>query len=513
MILKKPYKFFMKNFKIISFVLVILNIYIINNTYNSLAFFYEYINSSSLISTDNIIDQFFNILIFVIPIIFILIVSITIYLLKKQKKSIKWYIFILVIYIAILIFEFYFYHNCQILQTNILDIRILKILNDLLLIVLILEIISLLFFLIKASGFNIKTFRFDCSEFDIETFENDEVEFDLSIDTNKVTRHTKRNLRYIKYVYIENKVLINFALVGLLIMICVFKYFDVNIFNKKYNMNEEFTINNINVNVVNSYITDKGYNNKIITENNLVVVKIKAKSFEKNINLNTLGFTLVVNNISFNHTTKYKKELIDIGDVYNKQLLKDDYKSYILVFEIPKNFNDDKMILKCNYSNNKSLSVKLDNEEFLENKINDSANLTEELVIKNDIIDTKLKIKNFEINDKFKIYYNFKYNNINYLSYEYLLPSYIDNYDRTIIKLNATLENENFVNFMERFCKIEYQIDNVNKVMNIELINEIPKKTKTTNDYYFSISNEIKYAEKITLVFNIRGNIYKYYLK
>ena len=93
MVLKKPYKILIKNFRFIHLILTILSIYLVIKTNNILSFFNEYATSSSLISTSNLTEQLFNPLLFIIPIFVIILIAMIIYLLKWKHKPIHFYIF------------------------------------------------------------------------------------------------------------------------------------------------------------------------------------------------------------------------------------------------------------------------------------------------------------------------------------------------------------------------------------------------------------------------------------
>ena len=98
---------------------------------------------------------------------------------------------------------------------------------------------------------------------------------------------------------------------------------------------------------------------------------------------------------------------------------------------------------------------------------------------------------------------------------------YNSNYDKALLKLDMDFNlNEKFrsdsissvYDLMNAFMKIEYELDGYRKIQSFYL-GEVKSKRANKNTYYIEVLKEIKDAEKITLVFQIRNNTYRYYLR
>ncbi len=527
MVLKKPYKILIKNFRFIHLILTILSIYLVIKTNNILSFFNEYATSSSLISTSNLTEQLFNPLLFIIPIFVIILIAMIIYLLKWKHKPIHFYIFNMVVYISIIGCYMYIYSICNILENGVVDIRILKAIDDLSLILFILQTISAIFFILRALGFDVKKFNFGKDlELDISRTESEEFEFDVSVDTNKAKRNIKRNIRNIKYVYKENRFFIRTGALIFIIVIGVSIYLYSNVINKVYKVGEVFNIGTLNIKVDDAFITNQKYDQNIITNNTLVVVRLEAISkYSNDSYLSQSKFQLLVNNIPFNHTEKYSNDLLDIGNIYKDQNIDmKHYSDYIMVFEIPNQYVDKEMVLIYNIGSNKKIKVDINPKKLNIQSVNKEVELNDKLVINNDIVNNAtINISSVEINSKMPVYYDFKsLDGIMYESYEYLVPSYTDNYEKTIMKLvgnvvydgdNKNPNLKNLYNFINYFVTIEYKINGETKIFNSTIRRVNPTKINYENEFYIEVNKEIEKADSITLNFNIRNDIYRYKVK
>jgi hypothetical protein len=519
-ILRKPYKFLIKHFRLIHLILFLSSFYLVRKTNIILSFFNEYIESTSLVSVVNLKNNLLNASMFIISIAIILILLVVFTILKRKEKPTRFYLINIISYIFILLFYIYLYNTCPTLEQGIADVRVIKAIDDISLIIFLIQIISTLFFLSRGLGFDIKKFNFS-KDLEIETSDsdNEEVEIELDVDTNKLKRNVKRNLRYIKYIYKENRLTINITIVLLIIGFSSLFYYITNVVNKVYKENESFNIDGFKVTISDSYITDEKYDGTKITKNKLIIIKLDLLSLGKESKeFNDSKITLFVNKIPFNSTNTYSKDLIDIGTTYTKKnISNENTESYILVYEVPLSSNEKEIQLVYNYGNNKTINVEIKPKEFTGSREEKTTELTKTIEINNNLVsNTKLTISSYELEEKYKLNYLYKaYDGAYYASYEYLMPGYIDNYDKVLLKLSADFESSKitFDKFIDYFGTIEYKINNETKTMKTQIENVKPKKATSSGIYYFSVYKEIKDADEIRLIFKIRGNEYIYILK
>ena len=130
------------------------------------------------------------------------------------------------------------------------------------------------------------------------------------------------------------------------------------------------------------------------------------------------------------------------------------------------------------------------------------------------------KIDNYEIENKFLINYNYCIKKDDCIqSKEYLKPSINTNFYKSILKLNLEYTNksniklESFYDLLSKFGYISYKIGDkwYNQRTNFEQITS--KKVDLINEEYIGINSQIKEAEIIKIIFNIRGSKYEYILK
>ena len=511
MILKKPYKFLIKHFRMIHLILAIMSGYLLAKTNNILGFFNEYLNNNeTLIGTGTVSEYFNNTMILFILISLIGMILIAI-IMKMKDKPIIFYVITLIAYILTGIIYSYDSSLLKTLELQIIDIRTIKLASDLTLICLLIQTLSAIVLSVRAVGFNIKKFNFDRDiELEINEKDNEEFEFDVNIDKNKIRRNTKKNIRNLKYAYHENIFVINILICSILFIVFALIYLNINYFNKIYNKNSIINTVEYNYNVIDSYVINKDYRGNVITDNYIVAVKLNINNkLEDKIKIEPSRYQLKIGNIFYNSVNDKNYKINDIGKIYNgHEIIKEE--KIVIIFEIPKKYKNKKMILKYLDINDKIYKIKLDNINF-DKEIVKNSKLNEELNIDNKLYkNVKFKIDSFEINDEFKNEYTFCETKTKCsLSTEYVVPTLSDNYTKTILKIKSDYNVSELINM---FGKIEYIVNGETKYMNTP-INVVNAKYTMKNTYYFEVYEEIKNASSINLILEIRNNKYIYKLK
>lgn len=520
MILRKPYAILIKNFKIIHLIMAILTGYLFYKTNNILSFLNEYLSSTATTISNEVTTSLFGSL-FVASSIAIIIASLIIlFLLYIKEKPVKFYIYNIIIYIAILVYYYISYNIIKSLEVGLVDVRTLKLLHDFALVSLLLEGLSFIFVIIRATGFDIKSFNFkkDLEELNIESKDNEEFEVEMEFDTNKLKRNFNKKIRHFKYAYVENKLLINILVAIILIVIAIITYINVSVTNRSYKMGESFKTNQFIFSFKNSYVTKYNYQNTIIKDGyELVIIKMDVKTISSTNKLNTGRFYLEIDNNKYHHNSSYKDSVIDIGSAYISQSLSTSFSTYLLIFEIPVKLENKTMTLKYTDTDKNIISIDVTPTNLNEKKEVKNISIPEEMTLEDSILNnSKFIIYNYEIAPSFKLDYNYCTNDTCTDSYEYLRTSTGDNY---LLKLNGTinLEEDNskintLFKFISFFGKLKYEINGVVKTMNTTF-KEVKSKKVVTNDIYIEVNEEIYNADKIYLEFNIRNKIYVYNIK
>lgn len=534
MILRKPYALFIKYFKLIHIILTALIVYLIYRTGFLLSFFNEYIESNKFVTNQDFTDALFNTYMFFIPFLIIIATIVILSVLVFKKKPYLFYVLNIIAYIIVLIIFNYTYGTLTKMETMMLDIRTLRLARDFLLMAAFVEVLTVIKMFISATGFDIKKFNFgeDLNQLEIKEDDREEFEFAIDVDTNKVHRDVRRRFRFARYVYVENKFLINNLVLITIATICFIVYFNANIYNKVFQQKQAFLASNFNIMIENTYITNTDYKkNKIHNDKSLVVIEINVGNiFNTPVSLEIAKMKLDIDGHGFYHKHLYRDRLFDIGISYDNQEINKQFSKYILVYEVPNNLLNGEMsfkyIDKIAYIKGEIgpsvITVGLIPENLDIVDVKNSANLKEELVISPLFGDSKLIINEIKVQEEFKLEYNFcPIANNCYLSYEYLKSGYNANEDRVLLNINGIIEWDeeskhtkinNIFKLFENFGTLNYTVNGVTK--NYKSFREaVSTRVKDNLNYYIEVPKEVINAENIKIVLNIRNNVNEYLLK
>ena len=528
MILRKPYAILIKNFKLIHLILSGMMVYLFYRTNSILSFLNEYIGSSQIKIKDTTVSTLFGNVFFALVALIILLTIIIMALMAFKKKPIKFYIYNIITYIYSITIYIVAFTTIQKLQYGLLDVKTLKLIQDLTTAALVIQIVAIVIVIIRATGFDIKSFNFneDLEQIEIEETDNEEFEVNLDVDTDKLMRRVRKRLRYAKYVYIENKFFINILALIFACALSVFLYFNIDVYTKTYTKSESFKTVQFILGTSDSFRTKYLNSTETIEEGyELIVVRINAKRiYYQKIGLNTGRFTLHANKNLYYHTTEYKDNLTDLGATYMDSIIPNDsFDNYILVFKVKEEDISKKMLLTYTDLTNDKVKINVTPIDLNTKKEEITSNITKELVFKNSVFkNTILKIDNYELNDSFKLDYQYCVGENCYNSAEYVNVSATDNYSKTLLKLVGTLKydetlpivkSNNLFKFISKYAVMKYKIGETTKKSLIELEELKPRKTKVENTYFIEVSNVLKDADSIMLEFNIRNRIYTYIIK
>lgn len=537
MILRKPYAILIKNFKLIHTIITICMVYLVYKTYLIYDYIRVFMKTDMLATEKDITGELFNLQMFLLPGIIIALLIILLIVMARKKKPILFYVLNILFYGVTIGIYSYLYSGLNYIETNIMELREIKLFHDITMILLGVQIVSMVLSFIRAAGFDIKKFDFgkDLMELDVQDEDNEEFEVNVNVETNVIKRMINRNKRFIKYVYIENKFIIDIILLFAIATVSVITYINVNVYNIIYNEGETFLAGNFDLGVTKSYITQQNYKGiKVASEDKvLLVVELNIKSYLKDQLLNTAKAEMVVNNNTYFPTkVEYKSLIFDLGNTYYNEEIATDFEKILLVYEIPKvdsgKFMQFKYIndieVKKNKLNPKYIRVSLnpinldEDEEVIDGK------LGEELLLNKSILEkTSLIINSFDIAKEYILKYKYCVTKDEcYQSFEYLKPTLNTNYNKVLLKINATLSLDDSVkiaNIYSPYSLINYFGSIVYKVngKTYTISNGISKvdsyRISTENDYYLEVNESIMQAEEIYLIIDIRNKQYKYKIK
>ena len=531
MILRKPYAIFIKYFRLLHIVMASFVAFLLYKSYSIYNFFKLYSIDYRSVINNTISISFFDYfsIIFVIILTIILLV-VMVY--KNKPKNV--YIYNLILYIVI--FVLYYLCGNTINKSNlaVLDIKVSKAFRDFSLIACLFQSVSLILTVVRATGFDIKRFDFgeDLQKLDISEKDSEEIEVALDFDKDEVKRDFKRKFRDIKYVYVENKFVINSILAVFIFSICAFVYYRINSYSKYYSEGRSFSVSGSTVNVIDSYLLDSDSNgSKIANGGVIVAIKMQIKGYNKS-SFNSGIMTLKIGDLIYDQNYEQAKGLPDLGNAYVNQKISSEFTTYLFTFEVSKEQARKNILLKLNDINSfvggkvgsRNYYVKLKpndlrkkNETVFNKKIGEKINFSDSV-----LGSSSLLITSFEVNNSFKLNYKYCYRSDKCIdSIEYLSASASGNYFKVLMKISGDLYLDESINsdyiydlrsFLNNFGFIHYKVDDIwhKKRISSEVIKPV---ASTSKDYFIEVPYEVKNASEIYFSFDIRNQSYKYVLK
>lgn len=373
MIVRKPYAFLIKNFKLIHLVMSILFVFLITRTTKILNFFRRYLINSLI---DVVPNDYFNIFMYLAIIVIIVAAVAILFLFKEKKKPITFYIITIAGCIGILGCYIYFSSVISSLQYSIMDRKTISLARDITMFCLIGQYILIIPYVIRTIGFDIKKFDFkkDLEELNISVEDNEEFELTVGVDKNKLEQKARKSLRELKYYYVENKHFINIIL-AVIIVFFGYKIVTSIKINPTYKEGSVISLDNYyTLKFDESYITNKDSKGKEISVdgNTYLIVKFTVHSnYNGNITLNTDKFLVYINNEKFIANRGYYSYFSNYGIGYKGQKIAyNTDKTYILTYSIPDKYKNNKIRLEYEYrydNNNEMIKKKVKLSPKIEN--------------------------------------------------------------------------------------------------------------------------------------------------
>ena len=520
MVLRKPYALFIKLFRPIHFIFIICTGILIYNENKILTFLNSYLYTDNIFEFNNVSKDLISSALFIIPIILMIFSLLMFGIMFRKKKPYIFYFVSIFLFLAILVINIYNSNFLKVFESTTVSIKAVKLIHDFNLMTILLEAALIFIYVIRGFGINFKKFDFssDIAKFDIKEEDKEEFELDLKFDFNETKRKRREKLRNLKYIYLENKFIINLISCVVLVIIAgliIFKYVKRNTYNTE---SVEYNLDGFNIIVDSTNLINTNYEGNRITENYLVIVNAKLNTYSGTKALYLKDFTLKIGNATIYPTKKYAKYLTDVGSVYNNNNLTNEYRNYLFVYEIPLKFITSDMFFT--YSNlGYSFDIKLKPKNLVYGNDSIKVKKGSEILFDKTLGNLSFNIKSYEIKDYYKIDYDYCISNNNcFNSIEYLRPSIDENFDKTILKLDIDYNNETslsldtFYDLLKQFGDIYYLKDNVWKIQDSSF--EYITSKKGSNNYnYIGIDKDIKDSKSIKFVFNIRGIKYEYILK
>lgn len=518
MILRKPYAFFIKYFRVFHIILSLMMAFLIYKTHKIFSFYNNYIASSQLFNANGITNTLYSTFFILLPILIIIVSLVILIVLYNKKKKYTFYALIIIFYILMFVLILYSRNVTYQLEKGAIDLRILKSIKDFYFIGYIAQFIFILVTIIRAIGFDIKKFDFvsDLKKLDITEEDREEFELSLSFDTNKAKRNLNKRIRDFKYFYKERKLLINSIIFIIVCSIGLVVFLNIREGLSFISEKENFSTGGFSYIVENSYITNKDYKNSAISEDNyLVIVNLHINNNNTSKpSLNSSYYELKIEDNVYYHTTKYNDKIFDLGTGYNGENI--DEGVYAFIFEIPKEEIDKDIVFRVFSGidkDNKKTYKQVKLSPITYSKEENIAEIGKSIIFNRGIFNgSTITITNVELAKNFALNYNFCIDTECFASTEIVQGRINTNYDKALIKIKGNLDSDyDFCNFLYNFGRVRYTNSDGNSIikgLNAGII--VPTKVKLSDTCFLEIPLSVLDYEEIKLEINVRNETIKY---
>ena len=345
MIIRKPYAFLIKYFKVIHITIFVIAIYLLIKSRNIYVFYGDYLISGTYNYIENMALSYVHPFMIIVSIL-LMGIFLLIYLLMKQKeKKVLYYLLGIIFYAISFIVYIVLLSAFNSLEYNSLSNQSIVIYRDIAMVIYYINYFFLTIAFVRGFGFNVKKFNFekDLKELNITDEDREEIEVGSGIDLENVgnfVRRRKRNLMY--YVKENSYVLIVFLIIVTLItgsIIAINKL----VVAKVYNEGNIVQIDSINYKVLGSYVTDKDlYGNVIKNNKNYLIVSFELENkSDESLKISMENTRVKVGEDYYYPKATQASKFIDLGNYFKKQVIgKNGKGEYLLIFEIKKKSND-----------------------------------------------------------------------------------------------------------------------------------------------------------------------------
>ncbi len=533
MILKKPYAFLIRHFRLIHIILTALSIYAVYKTTPIVTFFRSYVaNDYSATIPYATISQFVNIpLLIALGIVLLLnIVILWLFIYKNKKKT--FYLFYTAYYLVLILFLFLIRSVLVGLEQSPLSPDIARVYQDVVLIVYVPQIFFVTVCAVRALGFNIKQFNFskDYKDLDITTEDNAEVEVSFGLDTYKAKRGFKRFKREFGYYLKENTfmvVLLSIVGIGVGIYLLLIA---TNDYTDYYRLGDKFTFGSVQLSIDDAIITnlDAG-GNKIAKNKYYVLLKVTATNNTiKNESFDYNNIKLYYSKTDYlSVTPNVSKYFVDYGmSTDSRTVNAQTSKTFVLPFEIDSSMIKSNFEVKL-YTGVTSKSnmyyvttavIKINPVVFDEVNTLGSINYKNTLNLANtNLLNTNFTIDSYEITDKFMYSYNYCISKNNCRDYKDIVSRTTTTETILVLKGKLELDSNSIYSqtknaeqkFVDNFLKLEYTKNGTK--YNSSVVNVTPQKFE--EGYILKTDSKIVDAETINLLVTVRNKRYNIVLK
>ena len=523
MILKKPYGFLIKHFRLIHFILFGLMILISYISKPMINFFADYVkNDYTATIFDNMVSTYIPWYVIASLILLLIIIASLYILLNHKKKPTKLYIIIFIYYTIYLIMTIVAHKLIGGLSENLWTTEASRAYKDIYQMYYIIQFICIIFVFIRTFGFDIKKFDFkkDLEELELNEKDSELVEVNFDMDTSKIKRLFRRFKREFIY-YIKENTFIFIGILSIILIIIVYSiYKNADKLNYNYKENEPFYYNNLNYTILDSMITNLNTKGEKSSNKSYFVIKLKVK------NVSNLNQKIPTENIKLENKGKKINPKLDIGSMfsdyakpYENDIIKPEQEEiFEFAYEInPKTSGNFKLEIYYGESlkkigKSKKINVNLNPKDITNINVLSNSKMGQKIEMNDtNIGNINLIIDDYYIGDSYYFDYEIcdkekckKYKDA-------IIADFKTINSKTLLILKGKYEVDNKNNdyklynyFGNLFISINYKIGNKEYKSDIKAL----KAKNLKNAFAFQVDKEIENANCIDVLITIRNKRY-----
>ena len=535
MIIKKPYAFLIKKFRLIHGLLFIMLVYLAVKSVSIFTFFNDYANERYYVNTIDLASTYVNIFMFVVCILAILFGMLIYYILSIKKKNRKIYLFLCLYYIVLFVFFIYIFIVFQNLQYTAMDYQSVRALRDIVLIILLPQIIFLCIVFFRALGFNIRQFDFkkDLEELKVDASDYEKVEVTFGKNNYLISRFFRKTFRLLKYFIFENKFLVTIMASIAVLIISLVVVLNLRVYSVNYRENDQVLANTLWYMATETYLTNTDISGKEINAGKYyVLVKIDATNKSSGeVTLDRDTFRLVVNDESILPKFNLSDKFMDIGETFSPtEITSGTDKQYVVVFEINESDIKKEYVMRIKNFSSKSVgSIQTDYKDIVitPTDIHISKDVSKytipaEVSLKDTVLkSTTINVTSYEVAESFKEKYKFCDSSSNCYNGTYVIkPTTVGKGSLAVLKIKSSISVDTSLymlkylkgstDFIGYYGTLRYRAYGVTKTISLSTI----PSTYGVNEYaYVEVPSEVIDANKIELILTIRGQKYTIVLK
>ncbi len=520
MVFRKPYAFFIKNFRKIHFALIVLCAFIYSRTLQLRSFNNEFLTYLSYDSYLEPISKYLSLFLYLVLLIVIISFGILLIVLKRKGKPWKLYLIPVITYAGLLLTFLYttsFFNNYD----GGFATTTVRALNNFVWLFLLPQYAVFIILIVRVLGLDIKSFNFAADEEFLELEQDDREEFEVSVsfDKHALKRNVKRFIRNLGYIYEEHKFICNiiFSVIVVISLYRIYYYFGVS--HKTVKENKAVNINGYQMTINKSFYTNRDKAGKVIEKDSAFVIlniTVVNNGASRIFDGNDFHIVNGNNNYTFQGNT-YSDDFSDIGKPYPIGKIKNGGKrEFALIFKVDKKLDYKKFILyyqeyRGRTSYLRKIKIKLN--DVSEIKDTSSKEIGKEITIKNAIgEDTSFVFEKLSFVDSAS--YNIESCGSDGMCSIVSRDVNASSNNKIMYVEFSSLDYEGteLIDFSKKYGKIKY-VDNEGFAREIKISDAISNKEYLGKYLYITVPNTLSNMNSVELIFTVRNRRYIYKIK